>query len=231
MIANCGGRTGVRPLFLPETKISCKILTARAVWIDKKRFQNTQQGGIQVKDRDLTRLLQKDPDEGLRAAMQVYLPLVKAVLLRILPRDPRDVEECMADTFVSLWHHAAELERQDTPLRPWLIVTARNKGIDRYHTLCRHTALSLDEELGQTIGEVAEFDRATSDAADWVGALVAAMDPPDREIFLRKYYLLQSSKEIAAALEMTEGTVNTRLSRGRERLRRQLQQKGVHCHA
>lgn len=184
-----------------------------------------------MKDRDLTRLLQNDPDAGLQAAMQAYASQVKAVLLRILPRDPQDVEECMADTFVALWRHAAELERQATPLRPWLLVTARNKGIDRYHTLCRHTALSLDAELGQTIGEVAEFDRATSDAADWVGALVTAMDPPDREIFLRKYYLLQTSKEIAAALHLSEGNVNTRLSRGRERLRRQLQQKGVDCHA
>lgn len=184
-----------------------------------------------MKDRDLTRLLQSDPDAGLQAAMQAYAPLVKAVLLRILPQDPRDVEECMADTFVALWRHAARLERAATPLRPWLIVTARNKGIDRYHTLCRHTALSLDAELGETIGELAEFDRATTDAADWVGALVAAMDPPDREIFLRKYYLLQTSKEIAAALHMAEGTVNTRLSRGRDRLRRQLAQKGVYSHA
>ncbi|WP_294571609.1 sigma-70 family RNA polymerase sigma factor [uncultured Subdoligranulum sp.] len=183
-----------------------------------------------MNDRDLTRLLQTDPDAGLRAAMQAYASLVKAVLLRILPRDPRDVEECMADTFVSLWRHAARLEQQKTPLRPWLLVTARNKGIDRYHGLRRHAALSLDEELSRTLGEVAAFDRAASDAADWVGALVAAMGPPDREIFLRKYYLLQSSKEIAAALGMTEGAVNTRLSRGRERLRRQLEQKGVCNH-
>lgn len=184
-----------------------------------------------MKDRDLTRLLQNDPDAGLRAAMQAYAPLVKAVLLRILPRDPQDVEECMADTFVALWRYAPRLEQQATPLRPWLVVTARNKGIDRYHLLCRNTVLSLDADLGETIGELAEFDRATSAAADWVGALVAAMDSPDREIFLRKYYLLQSSKEIAAALGMGEGTVNTRLSRGRERLRRQLQQKGVANHA
>ena len=105
-----------------------------------------------MNDRDLTRLLQTDPDAGLQAAMQAYASLVKAVLLRILPRDPRDVEECIADTFVSLWRHAAALEQQKTPLRPWLLVTARNKGIDRYHALCRHAVLSLDEELGQTLG-------------------------------------------------------------------------------
>ena len=184
-----------------------------------------------MKDRELTRLLQTDPDAGLRAALRGYGPLIKAVLLRILPRDARDVEECMADTLVALWQNATRLEQQGTPLRPWLIVTARNRGIDRYRTLRRYAALSLDAELGRTLGELAAFDQTAGDAADLVGALVAAMDPPDREIFLRKYYLLQTSKEIAAALGMGESAVNTRLSRGRERLRRQLQQKGVYSHA
>ena len=44
-----------------------------------------------MKDRDLTRLLQNDPDAGLQAAMQAYASQVKAVLLRIRPRDPQDV--------------------------------------------------------------------------------------------------------------------------------------------
>ena len=81
------------------------------------------------------------------------------------------------------------------------------------------------------LGELAEFDRATTEATDLVGALVAAMTPPDRDIFLRKYYLLQSGKEIAAALGMSVESVNTRLSRGRDRLRPQLTEKGVYSHA
>ena len=70
-----------------------------------------------------------------------------------------------------------------------------------------------------------------TEAADLVGALVATMTPPDRDIFLRKYYLLQSGKEIAAALGMSVESVNTRLSRGRDRLRRELTEKGVYTHA
>ena len=108
---------------------------------------------------------------------------------------------------------------------------ARNKGIDRYNALRRREVLSLDDGLAETLGELAEFDRATADAADLVGALVAAMEPPDRDIFLRKYYLLQSGREIAAALDMSVESVNTRLSRGRDRLRRQLTEKGVYTHA
>ena len=160
-----------------------------------------------MKDRELTRLLQTHPEEGLEAAMLAYAPLVKAVLNRILPQNPCDREECMADVFVSLWRNAAKLDHTATPLRPWLIVTARNKGIDRYNALRRREVLSLDDGLTETLGELAEFDRATADAADLVGALVAAMEPPDRDIFLRKYYLLQSGKEIAAALSRCGLTV------------------------
>ena len=71
-----------------------------------------------MKDRELTRLLQTQPEEGLEAAMLDYAPLAKAVLNRILPQNPCDREECMADVFVSLWRNAAKLERTATPLRP-----------------------------------------------------------------------------------------------------------------
>lgn len=56
-----------------------------------------------MKDRELTRLLQAHPEEGLEAAMLEYAPLVKGILCRILPQNPCDREECMADVFVALW--------------------------------------------------------------------------------------------------------------------------------
>ena len=80
------------------------------------------------------------------------------------------------------------------------------------------------DELAATIADL-PADPA-GDAADELAVLVAALEPPDREIFLRKYYLMQSSREIAAALDLRVSTVNTRLSRGRDRLRRQLQERG-----
>ena len=110
-------------------------------------------------------------------------------------------------------------------------LAARNRAIDCYNALRRRETVTLDDGLAETLGELAEFDRATTEAADLVGALVAAMTPPDRDIFLRKYYLLQSGKEIAAALGMSVESVNTRLSRGRDRLRRELTEKGVYSHA
>lgn len=115
-------------------------------------------------DKVLIRLLRRDPDAGLRAAMQVYAPLVKGVLAHILPRDAREVEEGVADVFVALWRNAAALEQSGAPLRGWLAVTARNTGIDRYRALRRQGELSLDDGLAETLGELAEFERPGSEA-------------------------------------------------------------------
>ena len=125
----------------------------------------------------------------------------------------------MADVFVALWRSAAKLEATRTPLRPWLAVAARNRGIDCYNALRRRETATLDDGLAETLGELAEFDRATTEAADLIGALVAAMSPPDRDICLRKYYLLQSGKEIAAALGMSKSAVQRRIDNIRNRAR------------
>ena len=83
-------------------------------------------------------------------------------------------------------------------MRAWLIVTARNTAINRYRALQRHDTLPLTDELAATIADL-PADPA-GDAADELAVLVAALEPPDREIFLRKYYLMQSSREIAPDL-------------------------------
>ena len=58
-------------------------------------------------------------------------------------------------------------------------------------------------------------------AVENIAELVAALPQPDREIFLRRYYLLETSRSIAAVLGMSEHAVNVRLSRGRAKLKQQ----------
>lgn len=184
-------------------------------------MKETQEAGLAL-------WIVNDPEAGLRQAMRQYAPMVKGILQCILPGRPQDVEECCADVFVALWRSARALCTRRTPVKAWLIVTARNTGINRYRALRRRAEVPLPDDVAET---VAELTNAPGDAADLVEAMVAAMQPPDRDIFLRKYYLMQSSREIAAALGLTVANVNTRLCRGRERLRDQLAKEGVHTYA
>lgn len=173
-----------------------------------------------------------DPEAGLQTAMEQYAPMVKAILAGILPSRQQDVEECMADVFVALWKNARSLCAKQTPVKAWLIVTARNAGINRCRALRRKTDLPLTDELASLLAdEPAGPEPLPSEAETLADELVAAMPLPDREIFLRKYYLMQPARQIAAALGLSESNVNTRLSRRRERLRAALNEKGVYRNA
>ena len=106
-------------------------------------------------------------------------------------------------------------------------MTARNKALNRLRVLRRQNALPLDETFAAGLDEAGPLaEDPAGEAGAAAAAWVAAQPPPDDAIFIRKYYLLQPSREIAAALGLTEQAVNTRLSRGRDRLRRHLHEEG-----
>ena len=102
----------------------------------------------------LLQAIRQDPDTGLRWAMRDYAALVRGIARRILPGHDRDIEECTADVFVALWRNAARLEATGTPVRAWLIVTARNTSINRYRALQRRDTLPLTDELAATIADL-----------------------------------------------------------------------------
>lgn len=170
-------------------------------------------------DKKLLALLIAHPNEGIAAALGIYGAVINAVITRVLPYNRPDAEECVADALVALWQNASKIQQRKTPLKPWLIVTARNLAITRYNKLLRSTNLPLNEN----IEDAKHFIQIQqSDSEDQVASLVLSMKTPDKEIFIRKYYLLETAAQIACALHTSEQNIYTRLSRGREKLRDKL---------
>jgi len=172
-----------------------------------------------MEDKELLRLLNRDSERGLQAALELYGALVKTITDRVLYGFPQDAEECIADTFLKLWKHRRKLGT--TPVRAWLIVTARNTAIDRWRKLSREETVALPETL--------EGDSGFPE--DKIGSLIDSLVPPDREIFIRKYYFLETAAEIAAATGRSVDDINVRLSRGRKKLREQIVKGGHHRYA
>ena len=171
-------------------------------------------------DRQLVILLQNDPARGLEEAIGRYGGAVKTICTAILgPGCPQDVEEAMADSFVALWRG---LDRYDParPLAGWVYGIARRTALGR---------AARWEELPDTL------EAEDADPADWAAArqqqeavrrAIGQLPQPDREIFLRRYYLYQTMGEIAAQLGLAPKTVENKLCRGRKRLRQTLQEGG-----
>lgn len=178
-------------------------------------------------DHQLAWLLKNDPQKGLAAAIHQYGGPVRTVCASILAGSSREeVEEAVSDSFVTLWR---QLDRYDPdrPLASWLYGIARRTALNRRRALGRK---SFPEELSEDLpGEEPDLTdlAASRENARLLRQAVDRLPSPDREIFIRRYYWYEQIKEIAARLDLPEKTVENRLFRGRQRLRRELLESGV----
>lgn len=178
-----------------------------------------------TEERSLRKMRSGDPS-GLEELMDRYIPYVSAVVWNILrfAMTPEDAEEVVSDVFYAAWNQAEDL----TPgsVKPWLASVARHKALGKLRSA--GATLPLEEDILEIPGEETPEGRFTrEEEARLVRQAVDGMEEPDREIFLRHYYFLQTVQEISAGMHMNVSTVKTRLRRGRIRLKEVFMRWGV----
>ena len=178
-----------------------------------------------MKEARLLWRLQNGESAALGEIMELYTPYVAAIVRNIIdpPLQEEDVEEVVADVFLSLWKNAADIE--DGKLRPWLAAVTRNRAKDKLRAL--HLNLPLEDDALELIAEDPEFEAVRQEAIQATKEAVDSLGEPDRSIFLRYYYLYQKTDEIAAAMGIKPSIVRNRLSRGREKLKTRLVERGL----
>ena len=120
-----------------------------------------------------------------------------------------------ADVLVKLWRAGPSLRAE--ALRGFVITTARNLAVDRWRQLRRRAEVPLFDVDGEDSAFL-EQEVLTSLLAEQI----KAMSPPDGEIFLRHYLLLETAAEIGARFHLTEAAVRSRLHRMRKTLQKEV---------
>ena len=184
-----------------------------------------ERGNLKLKEARLLRRLQNGESAALGEIMELYTPYVAAIVRNIIdpPLQEEDVEEVVADVFLSLWKNAADIE--DGKLRPWLAAVTRNRAKDKLRAL--HLNLPLEDDALELVAEGPETEAVRQEAIQATKEAVDSLGEPDRSIFLRYYYLYQKTDEIAAAMGLKPSIVRNRLSRGREKLKTRLVERGL----
>lgn len=152
-------------------------------------------------------------------------------LARRMLRSSEDAEECVSDAYLRLWQRIPP-DRPDS-LVSYLTRILRNLCVDRLRQEGaakrggKAVKLSL-EELGQVTGrdgpESALLARELGQAVD---RFLRTQSEQNRNIFLRRYYFLDSRTEIAERYEISAALVSVSLSRTRKRLRDYLKKEGL----
>lgn len=150
-------------------------------------------------------------------------PIASAVLCNV--GSEQDVEECVADAFIYLWQHPEKFDAGRGSLKTLLCILVRSRAIDRYREIMRKGALPLEEAvLAEGMGMQEQL--LQKESRQELMAAVDALEEPNREILIRRYYHDQKPREIAVAMGLSVKQVDNSLFRSKRHLRELLTGQG-----
>ena len=140
----------------------------------------------------------------------------------------RDAEEAEDLTQETLTKALAAIDRFDPgrPLEPWLNRIASNTARDWLRRRSKLEFVHLDAEPVDDADTIAEQIAARS-LPDELSEALSRLDPLSRLVIVLRHLLDMNATEIASLLEAEPATVRTRLRRGLQQVREELQSEEV----
>ena len=152
--------------------------------------------------------------------------LVHGIVLKVV-RDPAQAEEVVQEVFVELWRVAPRYDSTKGTVTSWVATIAHRRGVDRVRSeqSARNRAERESTRVERPRDEVADtvvdadhvqFQRRR------VRRAVDRLTAMQREAIELAYFGGYTYREVAALLDVPEGTIKTRIRDGMIRLRDEL---------
>jgi RNA polymerase sigma-70 factor, ECF subfamily len=162
-------------------------------------------------DAALVRAAQRGSERAVEELFARHWPDAYRTAL-LIAHDRAAAEDIAQEAFVSALRALPRFDRS-RPLRPWLHRIVVNRAID----------WARARRLRREVDAAAAPEAVAPDAHDELGlgelgAALASLSPEHRAVVVMRYLLELTPGEIAAALDLPRGTVNSRLRRGLDAL-------------
>ena len=173
-----------------------------------------------MEDRELLRqYAESHSEEAFRKLLDRHLPMVYSVAIRIV-RDQQLSEEIAQNGFKKLAEVASQLGRGQI-VGGWLYNTARNLALNALRGERRR------HERETIAGSMQTPDSSSGQITEDLEAMMAELDPEDRDLLLLRFLESRSLAEVGLELGITEEAARKRVSRALDRLRAVFENKGT----
>ncbi len=176
-------------------------------------------------DEEIVSLVQKRNELGLSIIAEKYEKLLVYIATGILGNRARDIEECVNDTYLKFWRNAEKYDYTKASISTYLKVIVRNTAINRLRDVRRHEEKTHADDVSNYGSNLADSSQnienqiLRKENINRLNKVITNLPEKDRELMIRRYFYLQSTKVIAKAMNMSVTAVDSRLSRLRTRVK------------
>lgn len=171
--------------------------------------------------------LKKHRENALEEIMNRYQALVGTIVCNISggAMSKEDIEETVADVFVTLWNNADKV--QDGKLKGYICCIAKTRALNKLRSVSSKIIEPMDDDDIDIEDDFSiELEAERKDISEDLREIINQIREPDREILLRYYYYYQNVTKIAEAMQLNRETVKSKLRRTREKLKKELYERG-----
>lgn len=143
-----------------------------------------------------------------------------------LTGDTARAEDVVQETLLRAWRHPEVTDDSERSARAWLFTVARNLIIDERRS-ARFRNESGTADVEQTADHAGPDEVESALDRMLLGEALGQLSEDHRAVISRAYYKGWTTAQIAADLQIAEGTVKSRLHYGVRALRLKLQEMGV----
>lgn len=179
-----------------------------------------------IEEKDLIRRAGQGDSDAFRQLVEIYQAPVYRLALRMCGGDAALAEDAAQEAFLAAWRGLPRF-RGDSRFSTWLYRLTTNAAIDWLRREKRHRGMDDVTELELPDDGPGPQDQAEqAEAQQAVCRALGQLSEEHRQVLLLRYMQELDYAEIAAALEISEGTVKSRISRAKMRLRELLDGSG-----
>lgn len=183
-----------------------------------------------MNDNEIISLFTARDEHAIKALSDKYHLYCYKIAWNLLA-NKEDSEECLNDTWFSVWSLIPL--KQPAVLSHFCGKITRNLSIDRlrkkYADRRPDVHMAVLEEMDQlSVTYTIEEQMAEKELLGIINDFLGKMKAEDRDIFVRRYWFMDSISAISGRHSMSEGSVKMNLYRNRKKLLKVLKREGRH---
>lgn len=189
-------------------------------------YDYISEGVTWMNDEKIIAMIAEKQQLGIEQLSKKYSAYANKVALSFFS-SPQDAEECINDALWDVWKSESISEIKN--LKAFIATCVRRRAVDMLRTnnaqkRSRNMTAILDELEGVCGMQTTESAFESREIGRTIEEFIRLLDPPDRDIFLMRYFYGMEIKEISHRLFLGRNAVDKRLSKCRKKLKNKLEE-------